>query len=74
MLGDTGTEDDLITPRADTYKLPAPSALLNDEEDGRPAARHFQQVNLGLMDGHEKPFRLEQFYLHQTPVDKWFTP
>jgi prepilin-type N-terminal cleavage/methylation domain len=74
MLGDTGTEDDFKTPRLDTYKLPQPSALLNDEEDGRPSARHFKQVNIGFMDGHQKPMRLEQFYIGQTPLDKWFRP
>jgi prepilin-type N-terminal cleavage/methylation domain-containing protein len=74
MLGDTGTEDDLVTFRSETYKMPAPSEELNDIRDGRPAARHFQRVNLELMDGHQKPFRLDQFYLRQTPQDKWFIP
>jgi len=74
MLGEVGTQDDLQTDRPDAYKLTAPSAPLNDPADARPAARHFKQANLGLMDGHQKPFRLEQFYVNQTPPDKWFTP
>jgi len=74
MLGDVGTEDDFVTHRPDAYKMTAPGYPLNDDADGRPSARHFRQVNLGLMDGHQKPFRLDQFYLHQTPPDRWFTP
>jgi prepilin-type N-terminal cleavage/methylation domain-containing protein len=74
MLGDTGTEDDFVTFRSDTYKMPSPSEALNDDQDGRPSARHFRQVSLGLMDGHQKPFRMEQFYTGQTPADRWFTP
>lgn len=74
MLGDIGTENDLRTNRPDAYKMVAPSFPLNDEEDARPSNRHLERVNLALMDGHQKSFRLEQFYTHQTPPDKWFTP
>ena len=74
MLGEVGTQDDLKTDRPDAYKLTAPSFPLNDMADARPAARHFQRANLALMDGHQKPFRLDQFYVNQTPPDKWFTP
>ncbi|MCS6775497.1 MAG: type II secretion system protein [Chloroherpetonaceae bacterium] len=74
MLGDIGTEDDLRTPRPDAYKMVAPSFPLNDDEDARPSARHFLRVNLAFMDGHQKPCRLEQFYLGQQPPDRWFEP
>ena len=47
---------------------------MNDEADARPAARHFDRVNLAFMDGHQQPLRLEQFYLNQTPADRWFAP
>jgi prepilin-type N-terminal cleavage/methylation domain-containing protein len=74
MLGDVGTEDDLRTPRPDRYKMVAPGSGMNDEADARPAARHFDRVNLAFMDGHQQPLRLVQFYLNQTPVDRWFAP
>ena len=74
MLGELGTEDDFKTDRPDGYKLVAPDYPINDDADARPAARHFQRNNLSLMDGHQKSYRLEQFYTGQTPADKWFTP
>jgi prepilin-type N-terminal cleavage/methylation domain-containing protein len=74
MLGDIGTQDDLITDYPDGYKMTAPSYPLNDPVDARPAARHFRQASLALIDGHQKPFRLDQFYRNQTPPDRWFTP
>jgi prepilin-type N-terminal cleavage/methylation domain-containing protein len=74
MLGEVGTEEDLTTDRPDRYKLVAPSYPLNDHEDARPAARHFQRVNLAFMDGHQQPLRLEQFYQRQVPADRWFAP
>jgi prepilin-type N-terminal cleavage/methylation domain-containing protein len=74
MLGELGTEDDLKTARADAYKMVAPGDPLNDVADARPAARHFSRANLCFMDGHQKPFRLEQFYTGQTPPDLWFRP
>ncbi|HZP81070.1 MAG TPA: DUF1559 domain-containing protein [Chthonomonadaceae bacterium] len=74
MLAELGTEDDLTTDRSNAYKSTAPDVLLNDEADARPSARHFHRVNLGLMDGHQKAFRLEQFYTGQTPPDKWYQP
>ena len=74
MLGELGKEDDLATDRPDAYKLTAPSHPLNDAADARPAARHSLLVNLALMDGHQKPFRMDRFYTNQTPPDKWFLP
>ena len=76
MLGELGTEDDLKTSRENAYKLiaPAPDGDINDPADARPSARHFSRCNLAFMDGHVKPLRLEQFYIGQTPVDKWFNP
>ena len=74
MAAELGTNDDFKTARADAYKATAPDYPLNDDADARPAVRHFQRSNLTLMDGHQKPFRLEQFYTGQTPPDKWFTP
>ena len=74
MLGDVGTENDLITDRPNSYKMVAPSFEINDDEDARPSARHTQRANLTFMDGHQKPYRLEQFYTNQEPPDKWFIP
>jgi type II secretory pathway pseudopilin PulG len=74
MLGDIGTEDDFKTPRPDTIKMIAPASVINDDGDARPVARHHQHCDLGFMDGHTGPLRLDQFYLNQNPADKWFTP
>jgi prepilin-type N-terminal cleavage/methylation domain-containing protein len=74
MLGELGVSDDWIKPRPDTYKFTAPGSPLNDDADARPAARHHSRVNLAFMDGHEKPLRLEQFYVNQMPPNRWFTP
>jgi len=72
MLGELGTEDDLITPRQNAYKLTVPDGDLNDEFDARPSARHFGQCNLGFFDGHTASTKLSQFYVGQTPPDRWF--
>jgi prepilin-type N-terminal cleavage/methylation domain-containing protein len=74
MQGDIGTEDDFTTPRPDTLKLTAPGSTLNDDEDARPATRHFNRCDLGFMDGHGEHLLLRQFYTNQTPVNKWFMP
>ena len=74
MLGDVGTEDDFKTVRPDTMKMIAPDSDINDDEDARPIARHNQSCDLGFMDGHAEPMRLNQFYLNQNPTNKWFTP
>jgi prepilin-type N-terminal cleavage/methylation domain-containing protein/prepilin-type processing-associated H-X9-DG protein len=74
MLGDLGTEDDLITLRPDTLKMIAPGSEINDDKDARPVARHNQRCDLGFMDGHAQPMRLEQFYENQTPTNRWFSP
>lgn len=74
MLGDLGTADDLTTVRPDTFKMVAPDGDINDDKDGRPAARHSSGCDLGFMDGHAEKMRLAQFYVNQSPVDKWFTP
>lgn len=72
MLGETGTGDDFKTSRPNAYKLTVPTNSLNDPADARPSARHFERANLAFMDGHMKALRLEQFYLDQSPADKWF--
>lgn len=74
MLGDVGTDDDMKTLRPDTIKMIAPESDINDDEDARPIARHNQKCDLGFMDGHAEPMRLNQFYLGQNPTNKWFTP
>jgi prepilin-type N-terminal cleavage/methylation domain-containing protein/prepilin-type processing-associated H-X9-DG protein len=74
MLGDVGTEDDFKTLRPDTLKMIAPGSDINDDADARPIARHNQQCNLGFMDGHAEPLRLNQFYTSQNPTNKWFMP
>ncbi len=74
MMGDLGTEDDFITPRPDTFKMVAPGSAINDDKDARPAARHSRRCDLGFMDGHAQPMRLDQFYTNQSPIDKWFAP
>jgi prepilin-type N-terminal cleavage/methylation domain-containing protein/prepilin-type processing-associated H-X9-DG protein len=77
MLGELGVGSindptDYTTPISGAYKMTAPDVDLNDPFDARPAARHFQRVNIALMDGHVKSLRMEQFYTGQTPPDKWF--
>lgn len=74
MLGETGTEDDLLTPRQNAFKLTVPDGALNDSADARPAARHTGRVNIAWMDGHVKALRLEQFYVGQSQPDKFFMP
>lgn len=71
-VGSPGNPNDFTTPRYGTYKLTAPDVDLNDQFDARPACRHFQRANIAFMDGHVEPLRLEQFYIDQTPADKWF--
>jgi len=72
MLGELGSGDDLKTVRQNAFKLTVPDGDLNDSHDARPSGRHFARTNLGLMDGHSKAMRLDQYYINQTPVDKWF--
>lgn len=83
MVGELGTQDDLVTSRLNAYKLTVPDDDLNDQYDGRPAGRHFGRSNLGFMDGHDKAVRIDQFYgtpanpgqtftPTQTPPDLWF--
>jgi prepilin-type N-terminal cleavage/methylation domain-containing protein/prepilin-type processing-associated H-X9-DG protein len=72
MLGEMGTQNDLATPKENAYKLTVPDGVLNDQYDARPSARHFSQCNIGFFDGHSTAKRLEQFYVGQTPQDKWF--
>ncbi len=74
MLGDIGTEDDFKTQRPDTLKLVAPGSVLNDDEDARPATRHFNRTDLTFMDGHGEHLLLSQFYTGQTPTNRWFLP
>jgi prepilin-type processing-associated H-X9-DG protein len=74
MQGDIGTENDLVKPRPDTLKMTAPGGDLNDDEDARPSTRHTGRCDLVFMDGHEENLRLSQFYLNQTPTNKWFAP
>ena len=82
MLAELGTENDFKTDRPDAYKIPPPSGPdddpspgeLLDPADARPSARHAGRCNVSFMDGHVKALRLEQFYIGQTPEDKWFTP
>lgn len=74
MLGEVGTKDDYRQPVPDVFKMVEPSDDLDDDDDARPAPRHFERVSLGFQDGHIKPMRLGDFYINQTPLDKWFTP
>ena len=74
MLGDLGTQDDLITDRPDTLKMVGPESDINDAKDARPAARHSSRCDLGFMDGHSGAMRLNQFYTNQTPANLWFSP
>ena len=74
MQGDTGTEDDLVTPRPDTLKLTAPNFELNDDQDARPSTRHTGRCDLGFFDGHGEHLLLKQFYTGQNPTNKWFLP
>lgn len=72
MLGDLGTQDDLRTPIRNAIKLVAPEETLNDQLDARPSARHLNYANLAFFDGHAKAMRLDQFYVGQTPPNRWF--
>lgn len=72
MQGDIGTEDDLATPRPDTLKLTAPGSTLNDDEDARPSTRHLGRCDLGFMDGHGEHLLLNEFYIGQSPTNRWF--
>jgi prepilin-type N-terminal cleavage/methylation domain-containing protein/prepilin-type processing-associated H-X9-DG protein len=72
MIGELGTEADLKTPRLNAYKLVVPDDVINDAHDALPAARHVGQCNLSFFDGHQRAKRLEQFYLGQSPADRWF--
>jgi prepilin-type N-terminal cleavage/methylation domain-containing protein/prepilin-type processing-associated H-X9-DG protein len=74
MLGDVGTEDDFKTLRPDTLKMVSPGSDINDDEDARPIARHNQRCDLGFMDGHAEPMRLNYFYTSQNPTNRWFAP
>lgn len=74
MLGDLGTENDFVTLRPDTLKMVAPGSDLNDAKDARPIARHSHRCDLGWMDGHAEPRRLTEFYLNQSPTNRWFAP
>ena len=71
-VGKIGNLSDLTTPVADAYKLTVPDTDMNDQYDARPSARHTGLVNVAFMDGHQKAMRMEQFYVGQTPPDKWF--
>jgi prepilin-type processing-associated H-X9-DG protein len=61
MMGDLGTEDDLVTPRPDTLKMVAPASDINDDKDARPIDRHSARCNLGFIDGHAS---------NQTPANR----
>lgn len=72
-LGDLGTADDFLKGIPDARKMVPPSAELDDKEDGRPSVRHNLRTNIGFMDGHCEVLRLRDFYLEQSPPDRWFT-
>lgn len=76
MVGETGSGDDLTTLRPDTFKLvaPEPAGDIDDDKDGRPGVRHFDTCGVTFMDGHVKAMRLGQFYVGQTPPEKFFAP
>jgi prepilin-type processing-associated H-X9-DG protein len=73
-VGSRNDLSDLQTPRLDGVELIAPSQDLDDEGDERPAARHFGRACVGFADGHVGALRMDQFYTHQSPPDRWFTP
>ncbi len=73
-VGSIGNIPDLTTVRMNAYKMTAPDVDLNDQYDGRPSARHNNTTNVAFMDGHVKTMRMEQFYIAQTPPEKWFAP
>jgi prepilin-type N-terminal cleavage/methylation domain-containing protein/prepilin-type processing-associated H-X9-DG protein len=74
MMGEVGTLDDYKTPVPDVFKMVEPGDDLDDDDDARPARRHFERCNLAFMDGHVKAMAVGQFYTGQTPDNKWFTP
>ena len=74
FLADTGTGDDLRTPRSGGLKLVAPDHALDDPRDARPSARHFERATVGWADGHARSMPLAGFYTGQTPPDRCFAP
>lgn len=72
MLGEVGTEDDLATPRRDAYKLTAPASDLEEAIDARPGVRHAKATVLAFFDGHVASKKLTEFYVRQSPVNRWF--
>lgn len=72
MATELGTDDDLVTPLPNTYKVVVPDDDINDIYDARPSFRHTQRCNLGFFDGHAKTLRVEQFYTGWNPADYWF--
>ena len=74
METELGTEDDLVTPLPDTYKVVVPDDDVNDVYDSRPSFRHTNRCNLGFFDGHSKSMLPEQFYGVSTGAGMTFTP
>lgn len=74
MLGETGTKDDYRAPVPDVFKMVEPGDDLDDEDDARPAPRHFNRVSVAFMDGHVKGLLLGEFYINQAPLDRYFAP
>ena len=71
-VGDLGTGDDYMKQIPDARKMVPPSGDLDDDEDGRPSARHNRRCNLSFMDGHSEALHLSRFYRYQLPPDRWF--
>jgi prepilin-type N-terminal cleavage/methylation domain-containing protein/prepilin-type processing-associated H-X9-DG protein len=72
MISELGTQDDLVTPLPNTFKIVVPDDDINDVYDGRPSFRHFNRSNIGFFDGHSRSLLKEQFYVGWTPADYWF--
>ncbi|HEY3780237.1 MAG TPA: prepilin-type N-terminal cleavage/methylation domain-containing protein [Fimbriimonadaceae bacterium] len=72
MNAELGTDNDLMTPLPNTYKLVVPDDDINDIYDSRPSFRHTKRCNIGFFDGHAKSLLAEQFYVGFSPADTWF--
>lgn len=74
LLGEVGAQNDIQTPKPNTFKMVAPDTDEDHSNEARPIARHSGRVSLAFFDGHSKAMRLDQFYGVSTGKGMGFTP
>ena len=72
MACESGSDDDFLTQRPDSWKIVPPSSALTFDGDSRPLPRHFGRTNVAFLDGHVKSLSLDSFYRGQTPINRYF--